>query len=83
MPLYRMHLRDGADELLDPDGTEISPEQVPAAALRAARDCVAGDAQVGRINFRYRIDVEDEAGDVVYSLPFTRAVEIIPAPRSA
>ena len=79
MPHYRMHLRDGNDELLDPDGVYMPAQAVPGAALRAARDCIAGDVMTGRIEFKYRIDVEDDDGRVVYSLPFADAVEIVPA----
>ena len=80
MPHYRMHLRDGVDELLDPDGVHMPPEAVPGAALRAARDCIAGDIMTGRIELKYRIEVEDEHRQVVHSLPFADAFEIIPAP---
>lgn len=79
MPLYFMHLRDGKGVLLDPDGVDMPMAAVAAAALRAARDCIAGDARRGRIDFKYRIDVEDEHGTIVHSLPFADAIEIIPA----
>jgi len=72
-----MHLRDGSDEILDPEGVIIAEEAVPGAALTAARDCMAGDLRRGRIEFKYRIDVEDEAGTVVHSLDFADAVEIV------
>ena len=74
-----MHLRDGVDELLDPDGMHMPEDAVPGIALRAARDCIAGDAQNGRIELKYRIDVEDEHGKIVHSVAFPDAVEIVPA----
>lgn len=80
MPLYKLHLRDGIDELLDPDGVHMSADAVPGFALRAARDCIAGDAINGRIEFKYRIDVEDEHQKIVHTVTFADAVEIIPAP---
>jgi hypothetical protein len=39
---------------------------------------IAGDVRDGIIDFRYRIDAEDEAGAIVYSLPFRHAFTIIP-----
>jgi hypothetical protein len=79
MPKYFMHLRDGEDEVLDPDGTVMAEDAVPAAALAAARDCMAGDVRRGRIELKHRIDVCDEAGAIVYSLDFADAVDIVPA----
>ena len=78
MPLYFMHLRDSIDELLDPEGIEISTEAVAAKALSSARDCMAEDIKEGRLDLRYRIDVHAENGELVHSVPFASAVEIIP-----
>jgi hypothetical protein len=79
MTRYFMHLRDGTDETLDPEGVEYaSREAMRIAVLMAARDCIAGDVQRGVLDFRFRIDAEDAAGQVVYSLPFKHAVSVIP-----
>ena len=78
MPRYFLHLRDGIDIALDEEGNDFSSmEDLHAAALKSARDCIAGDAQAGRIDLRQRIDAEDENGGVVFSLPFADAVTII------
>lgn len=79
MPLYFLHLRDGSDELLDPDGVHMPADAVPGFALRAARDCMAGDVMNGRIELKYRIDVEDGDGRVVHSVAFADAIEVVPA----
>ena len=79
MPLYFMHLRDGTDEVLDPDGIEMPPEAVEGAALLAARDCIASDARSGRIELKYWIDVHDAQDEIVHTLSFADAVEIVPA----
>jgi hypothetical protein len=76
MARYFMHLVDGDDTLLDPDGVEATDETVKGMALKCARDCIAGDAHRGLIKLSYRIEVQDEAGTVVYSLPFSDAVTI-------
>jgi hypothetical protein len=44
----------------------------------SARDLMIGDLRNGVIDFRYRIDAEDEHGTVVYTLPFKHALNIIP-----
>lgn len=79
MVRYFLHLRDGTDVFLDEEGVEYADRSsLEAAVLKAARDCIAGDAHDGRIDLRPRMDAETEAGDVVYSLPFAEAVSIIP-----
>lgn len=76
MPRYFMHLVDSSDMLLDPDGTEMPAEAVARAALMAARDCMAGDVRNGELDLRYRIEVQDERGEVVHTLPFADAVTV-------
>jgi hypothetical protein len=77
MPRYFMHLKDSIDVLLDPEGLEMAAESVAAAALLQARDCMAGDVKDGRLDLHYRIDVHDESGNLVHSLPFADALEIV------
>ncbi len=80
MALYFMHLRDGSEELLDPDGKEF-PNL--AAALRdsvfaTARDLLMGDVRDGLLDLRFRIDAEDESGTIVHTLAFKHALNFIP-----
>jgi hypothetical protein len=79
MPLYYMHLRAPSDEMLDLDGVSFPEEAVPRAALLAARDCMAHDLLAGRLDLTYRIDVHNEQGEIVHTLQFADAVEIVPA----
>jgi hypothetical protein len=74
-----MHLRDGVDETLDPEGVVLPASAVAGAALLAARDCIAADVRGGRIELKYRIDVYDKEGALIYTMPFADAVEIVPA----
>jgi hypothetical protein len=76
MPRYFMHLRDGTDEILDPEGVELSAEAVAPAALAAARDCIAGDVRRGVVELGCWIDVHDERDAIVHSLHFVDAVTI-------
>ena len=79
MARYYMHLRDGTEQILDPEGLEFaSVEALRKAVLVAARDLMTGDIREGVIDLRFRIDVEDEGGEIVYTLPFKHAVNIIP-----
>lgn len=79
MARYFMHLRDGTEQILDPEGQEfLTIEAVRKAVLVSARDLGTGDVREGVIDLRFRIDVEDEGGDIVYTLPFKHAVNIIP-----
>src|SRR5688500_2968315 len=76
---YFLHLRDGTEQILDPEGLEFGTiEAVRKAVLVSARDLMPGDIREGVIDLRFRIDVEDEGGEIVYSLPFKHAVNIIP-----
>jgi hypothetical protein len=79
MSRYFLHLRDGVDELIDPDGREYHDiDELKAAVLLTVRDVMAGDIRNGVIDLRYRIDAEDEQGKIVYTLAFKHAVNIVP-----
>lgn len=79
MARYYMHLRDGAEQILDPEGLEYpSVEALRKAVLIAARDLMTGDIRECVLDFRFRIDAEDESGLIIYSLPFKHAINIIP-----
>ena len=81
MSRYFLHLRDGTDELLDPEGSFFDDlEQLRAAVLAGARDVMANELKsAGTVDLRYRIDAEDENGNIVFSLPFADAAHIVPA----
>jgi hypothetical protein len=75
---YFFHLRDGKDQLLDPDGIELPDQRaIEVAALKAARDTLSHELRAGRLDLRYRIDVEDECGTVVHSIDLADAFETI------
>jgi hypothetical protein len=79
MARFFMNLRDGTEELLDPEGAEYpSLDALRKAVLRTVRDLMSGDMINGVIDFRFRVDAEDINGTIVYSLPFKHAVNIIP-----
>lgn len=76
MAIYYFHLCDGADMLLDPEGRELDPGSVAAAALAEARAIIAADAQGGHIRLDQQIEVRDAAGETVHRLSFEDAVTV-------
>jgi hypothetical protein len=50
---------------------------VRQTALAAARDTLSNELRDGRLDLRYRIDVEDGRGDLVHSLPLEQAFELV------
>jgi hypothetical protein len=79
MTRYFLHLRDSVDELLDPEGQEYADlEALKKAVMFGARDLICGDLRNGVIDLRYRIDAENEHGELVYTLPFKHAFSVIP-----
>jgi hypothetical protein len=72
-----MHLIDSVDVLLDPDGIDVPQDAIAQKTLASARDRIAGDVRGGRVDLRYRIDVHDKDDDIIHSLSFADAVELI------
>ena len=79
MARFFLHLRDHIDEVLDPDGVElVDMAAVRTTVLANARDVMSGSLTCdGLIDFRYRIDAENTAGEIAYSLAFRDAVQIV------
>ena len=78
MARYFFHLRDGTDILLDPEGLELPDQQaIEACALKAARDTLSHDVKAGCLDFRPRLEVEDQDGKVVHRLELQEAVTIL------
>ena len=80
MPRFYMHLRDGTDELLDPDGVNYaSVDDLRTAVLAIVRNLIGADVVEGVIDLRFRLNAEDQEGTIIHSLPFANAFTIIPA----
>jgi hypothetical protein len=75
-----MHLVDGSDMLLDPEGSEMHCVDVPSKAMLAARDCMANDVKDGRLNLGYRIEVHDDSGRMIHRLEFGDALHMVGRP---
>lgn len=77
MPLYRFHIRNDIDAP-DEEGQEL--DNLAAAHLKAidyARDLASAAVRQGRLDLRHRIDVETEAGQVLVTVTFAEAVEVL------
>jgi len=76
MPRFFFNLRDG-DELRDEEGLILADaEAVREEALRNARDIMAEEVRHGHLCLKDKIEVADEAGEPVLTLPFRAAVVI-------
>jgi hypothetical protein len=76
---YYMQLRDGTEQMLDPEGIEYADmDELRKKVLIAVRDLISGDVKGGLIDLRFRIDAEDREGVIVYTLGFAEAVRIVP-----
>ena len=79
MARYYMQLRDGTEQMLDPEGIEYADmDELRKKVLIAVRDLISGDVKGGLIDLRFRIDAEDRQGVIVYTLGFAEAVRIVP-----
>jgi len=76
MPRFYFHVLNDIDAP-DEDGQELA--NLAAANLKAidyARDLASAAVRQGRLDLRHRIDVEDEAGEVLLTVTFAEAIEI-------
>ena len=77
MSRYYFHLRDDLD-VSDQEGMDLAdPDAARAFAIANARNIMCGTLErEGRISLHHRIDVEDDKGALVTSVPFSDAVNI-------
>ena len=77
MPRYFLNLNESGERLEDKDGVErANVDEVRATALAAAREIMCEEVCVGRLCLSGHIDVTDQAGVTVLTLPFRDAVAI-------
>ena len=77
MPRFFFNIRNGSGFTEDEEGRTLADaEEARREALKGARDLIADEAKQGRIDLAGSIDVTDEAGAPVLSVPFRDAVTI-------
>ena len=78
MPRFHFHLLEDGQMVIDDAGVERpSLEAVQRDAIRAAREVMCAELQEGRLFLTGSIEVTDEGGKLVLSLPFRDCVEIV------
>lgn len=76
MPRFFFHIHDDS-VFIDEDGIELADaEAARAAALAGARALMCDQMRTGRLSLHHRIDVVDDRGGAVLTLPFGDAVMI-------
>lgn len=80
MAHYFFHLHNDRN-VPDPEGTHLqSLSAVREHAVADIRELMAEGVKNGRINLRHRIEVADEHGRPVLTVPFSEAVSIVGYP---
>lgn len=76
MPRYFFHVYDDLI-IRDQDGIDFADaEAACAAALAGAREMMCDQLMKGRLSLYHCIEVEDEGGKTILTLPFGEAVRI-------
>jgi hypothetical protein len=75
MPRFFFHSFDRHGSAVDAEGVELPDTSVARRiALEGARALICDDVRSGVLDLTGSIEVSDEAGNPVLSLPFTQAV---------
>lgn len=76
MPNYFFHVLNDIDAK-DEEGVELDNlAMAHLKAIESARELASASVRQGRLDLKHRIDVEDEAGEVLVSVTFAEAVEV-------
>ena len=74
---FYFNLREGSDYISDEEGLDLPDlDAATDAALRGARDVLAGEVLKGRLPLSTVMEVSDEQGSRVLELPFGQVVSI-------
>ncbi len=83
MPLYFMHLIDSTDVLLDPTRWSCTLKRCRGRHYGPLATSWPRDVMRGRLDLGYRIEVQDESGELVLRLEFGDALQIDGARRKS
>jgi len=78
MPVYFLHVQDGDQLILDPDGSSLHDlEAARAEAIESARELMADSiVSDGRVGIERSIEVWDAVGARLLVVPFHQAVAL-------
>jgi hypothetical protein len=77
MARYFLHIYNSHGEAEDDEGLEAhSLAEAREVAVKGIRSLLAAEAANGEINFKGRIEISNEAGQALLSVPFADAIDI-------
>ena len=77
MPRYHFNIDNGIGFVADEEGRELPDlETARAEGFRGIRSILAEDVLHGRIDLAGRLEVIDEAGVLLLTIPFADAVDV-------
>lgn len=77
MARYFFNVRNGFGFIEDEEGAEFpSVAEAAANAVRGARSLLSAEVTAGQLDLRGRIEVADEGGQPILTVPFVEVVEI-------
>ena len=76
MPLYYLHIKDGAELLLDPEGSNLpNLEAARIEAIEGARQLISQAILTGSpLRMQRAFQIDDADGHTLLSVPFTDAI---------
>jgi hypothetical protein len=77
VPLYYLHISDGAGFVEDEEGQQLADDAAARAqAIAAARDIMAAELREGALDLGTFIEVENEKREWLFTITFAEAVTI-------
>lgn len=77
MPRYFLHMHNSTGLIEDDEGQE-HPDlaSARASAIQSIRSVASEEVRGGSLDLRGRIDITDEAGELLASVPFPEAIAL-------
>jgi hypothetical protein len=76
MPLYYLHIRDGTELLVDPEGSNLpNLEAARTEAIEGARQLISEAVRTGSpLRMQRAFQIDDADGRTLLNVPFTDAI---------
>ena len=75
MTRFHLHIRDGDEFIEDPDGSDLPDlDAARAEAVQGAREILAQKVKAGEVVDGQRIEITDDAGTLLATVPFKDAI---------
>lgn len=77
MPQFYLHIHNAHGDAEDDEGSDASSlAEAREKAIKGIRSLLSSEVANGQMNLRGRIDISDQSGKVLLSVPFKDAVTI-------